>query len=434
MNLRPFELFLIIGFVLMGLVALALISVYKPPADPTKTALTGVVEIWGTLDKNAFYRTLEPIIEQEPAYRAITYTQIEPEAFDNQLLNALAEDRGPDLIILPHEELVSYRSKLQPITYDSFPERNFRDLYIDGAELFALNEGVYAYPLMVDPLVMYWNRDILARQNMVNPPTSWEAIVNNIVPSFVSRDFNRNISMSPIAFGEFRNVTHASDIISMLTLQGGSQMVLEGNEGRYQILLNRVPGGNAVPFESALTFYTNFASPSNPLYSWNRARPNDRDAFIGESLILYFGKGSEARSLAAQNPNLNFDIAEVPQGAGATIRRTYGTFYGLGLLRSASNRQGAAVALQLVGGQAFSQAFADQLGMAPAHRQALAGGSTDTYGIIVYRSAIMARGWLQPDKARVDTIFTQAVEDVLANRLRPSEAADDAVGRLSQEY
>jgi len=418
----------------MGLTALALISTYKPPADPTKTALSGVVEIWGTLESGAFYRTLNPVIEREPAYRVISYVQKDEANFEQELLNALAEDRGPDLVILPHEELVSYRSKLQPISYEAFPLRNFRDLYIDGAELFALTEGVYAYPLAIDPLVMFWNRDILARQNVINPPASWEAVVNNIVPSFVERDFNRNISLSPIAFGEYRNVTHATEILAMLTLQGGSTMVEEGTEGRYRILLNRVPNGNGVPLESALTFYTNFASPSNPLYSWNRARPNDRDAFVGESLILYFGKGSEARGIAAQNPNLNFDIAEVPQGAGATIRRTYGTFYGLGLLRSARNKQGAAIAMQLIGGQDFSQAFATELGMAPAHRQALAGGNSGTYGTIVYRSAISARGWLQPDPERVDGIFTQMVEDVLANRLRPSAAADDAVGRLSQEY
>jgi ABC-type glycerol-3-phosphate transport system substrate-binding protein len=183
-----------------------------------------------------------------------------------------------------------------------------------------------------------------------------------------------------------------------------------------------------------VTFYTNFASPSNPLYSWNRARPNDRDAFLSEDLILYFGKGSEARSLNAQNPNLNFDIAEVPQGAAATVRRTYGTFYGLSLLKSSDNKSGAYLAMQLIGGADFSKAMADALGMAPAHRSSLAAGSSDTYGRIVYTTAIVARGWLSPSPKAVDTVFAQMVEDILANRRQPNEAAEDAVGRMSQEY
>jgi hypothetical protein len=59
------------------------------------------------------------------------------DTFDADVLNALAEDRGPDLLLLPHEELVAYRSKLQPIPFENFPERDFRNLYIDGAELWA---------------------------------------------------------------------------------------------------------------------------------------------------------------------------------------------------------------------------------------------------------------------------------------------------------
>jgi ABC-type glycerol-3-phosphate transport system substrate-binding protein len=434
MNLRPFELFLIIGFGLLGLLALGLLATYKPPADTTAVALGGPVDIWGTLPEDAFYQTLRPILETEPAYASIRYTEMNADTFDADVLNALAEDRGPDLLLLPHEELVAYRSKLQPIPYENFPERDFRNLYIDGAELWARTDGIYGYPLMVDPLVMYWNRDILSSKNVLSAPKTWEAIVNDIVPTFVERDFNRNITLSPLAFGEYRNVTNAAAVLGMLTIQGGSSLVVEGSEGRYQLLLNQTADRGRTPLEAAATFYTNFSSPSNPLYSWNRARPVDRDAFLSEDLILYFGKGSEARGLAAQNPNLNFDIAEVPQGAAATLRRTYGTFYGLSLLRSSDNKQGAYIAMQLIGGADFSRAYAEYLGMAPVHRTSLASGSSDTYGRIIYSTAVVARGWLSPKPTAVDTVFGQMVEDILANRRRPADAAGDAVGRLSQEY
>ncbi|MFM2339623.1 MAG: hypothetical protein RLZZ360_259 [Candidatus Parcubacteria bacterium] len=433
MNLRPFELFLVLGFGLLGLLALGLLATYKPPADTTKVAL-GTVDIWGTLQEDAFYATLKPILETDPAYAAIRYTQKSESTFASEVLNALAEDRGPDLLLLPHEELVSYRSKIQPIPYDNFPERDFKNLYVDGAELWAMTDGIYGYPLMIDPLVMYWNRDILSSKNVLSAPKTWEAVVNDIVPTFVERDFNRNITLSPLAFGEYRNVTNANAILSMLTIQGGSQLVTEGSDGRYIVGLNQTPDRSRMPLESAATFYTNFASPSNPLYSWNRARPIDRDAFLSEDLILYFGKGNEAREIAAQNPNLNFDLAEVPQGAAATIRRTYGTFYGLSLLRSSDNKNGAYLAMQFIGGANFSQGMADRLGMAPAHRATLASGSSDTYGRIIYTAAVAARGWLSPTRSSVDNIFTQMVEDILANRRRPGDAAGDAVGRLSQEY
>lgn len=279
---------------------------------------------------------------------------------------------------------------------------------------------------------MYYNRDLMSTKNIINPPTTWESVVNDIVPTLVERDFGRNIIRSPLAFGEYRNVTHAFDVLSMLLLQGGSSLVTE-NGNKYRIELDSaVSGGTA--FENALTFYTNFASPSNPLYSWNRAQQNDRDEFLGEGLVLYFGKGSEANEIASLNPNLNFDIAEVPQGGTATVRRTYGSMYGLTLMRSSGNPNGALAVMRLLSNPKNSTLISNALSMAPASRAGLSQGSNDRYGRIIYSTAPVARGWLNPEPAKAQDIFTQMVEDVLANRARPTQATSDALGRLRDVY
>ncbi|MBY0537854.1 ABC transporter substrate-binding protein [Patescibacteria group bacterium] len=433
MKLRPFELVLVTIFGLLALVALAMISTYKPPVDETTQALGDSVVIWGTVPNETFQQVLIPLKEQIEAYRAVSYVEKDARSFDSELLNALAENRGPDIIFIPHEKLLENRSKIQPVSYESFPLRDFQNLYIDGAEIFALRDGVYAYPVAIDPLVMYYNRDLLATKNIINPPATWEGVVNDIIPALVERDYNRSILRSPLAFGEYRNVNNSFAIMSMLLLQGGSAMVSEG-DGKYLINLNMSINRAGLPFENALTFYTNFASPSNPLYSWNRALGLDRDEFVSERLVLYFGKGSEARQLAAQNPNLNFDIAEVPQGAQSTVRRTYASFYGLALLKSSPNKAGAFTVLQTLGAADKSQVIADALNMAPAHRTNLNAGSNDQYGRIAYQSSIVARGWLSPSPARTNEIFGQMVDDVLSNRARPSQSANDAVSRLSELY
>lgn len=433
MKMRPFELVLVTVFGLLGLVALAMISTYKPSQDVTTQTLGNSVVIWGTVPASAFQAVLGPLKEEIKAYSVVSYVEKDARSFDGELLNALAEGRGPDIVFIPHEKLIQSRSKLQSISYESFPRRDFQNLYIDGAEIFALNDGVYAYPVAIDPLVMYYNRDLLATKNIINPPTTWEGVVNEIIPTLVERDYNRTIIRSPLAFGEYRNINNSFEIMSMLLLQGGSAFVAEREE-KYQILMNTTVNGNGQPLENALTFYTNFASPSNPLYTWNRALNLDRDEFLAERLVLYFGKGSEARSLATQNTNLNFDIAEVPQGATANVRRTYASFYGLALLKSSPNKNGAFTVLQALGSANRSQVLADALNMAPAHRSTLTAGSNDQYGRITYKSSIVARGWLSPDPVRADEIFGGIVEDVLTNRFRPSESASDAVARLSEVY
>jgi len=433
MKLRPFELVLITIFGVMGLIALVLLSTYKPAPSKTALSLGESVKIWGTVDAGAFETILKLLIEANPAYRVVSYIQKDVNTFDDELLNALADGVGPDILFLSHEQLVQYRNKIQPFSYDQFPLPDFQSRYIDGAEIFALSDGIYAFPAVIDPLVMYWNRDILGTYNFITPPASWETIVNETVPTLVKRDFNRTIIRSPLAFGEYRNITNGFAVISMLLLQGGSDLVTEG-DNEYKLNLNQAKSGKGEPFTIAVNFYTNFASPGNPLYSWNRAQSNDRLQFLKEDLVLYFGKGSEGKSLAFQNPNLNFSMAEVPQGATANIRRTYGTFYGYALLRSSRNLTGAQLVLQELGSASNVEKLATALLMAPSFRSLLIAGSDDQYGRIIYSSAVVARGWLNPKPTATNDIFTEMIEDILALRSRPSEATRDATGRLSAVY
>lgn len=432
MKLRPFELVMVTIFGVMGLVALVLLSTYSPPSESETPLISGEVLIWGTVDSKAFYDVLRPLYDTIPDYRKINYVQKNPSSFDSDLINALADGVAPDILFLPHEQLVQYRNRIQSISYDDFPLTDFRSRYLDGAEIFAMSDGVYAYPVAVDPLVLYWNRDILASYNYLEAPKTWEVLVNEMVPTLIERDFNRTIIRSPLAFGEYRNVNNAFSIISLLLLQGGSLMVSEDGE-RYQLKLDESVA-NSRPFANSLSFYTGFASPSNALYSWNRSKALDRDEFLAEDLVFYFGKGSEARTISQRNPNLNFSVAEVPQGQTATVRRTYATFYGLALLRASKNKNDAFQAMQVFGSGENSKKIADTLGMAPAHRVQAMSGSNDVYGRISYTSALVARGWLSPEPKQVNDIFTRAVEDILANRASASGAASDVMGRLRDVY
>ena len=247
--------------------------------------------------------------------------------FSVTLTNALADGTGPDLLLLSHEQLVELRRRIAPISYESFPIRDIRSNYVDGADIFAMSDGLYAYPIAVDPLMLYWNRNLFSSKNLLSAPTTWESLIA-YVPALTERDFDRTIIKSAIAMGEYQNIRNAFGTISALLLQSGSRFVEEAEGNRYDIYLDTsVAGGR--PLVSTIDFYTRFSRPTNSLYSWNRSFSEDRQEFLAENLAMYFGYGSEGREIERLNPNLSFDIAEVPQGASATVRRTYGNFYGL---------------------------------------------------------------------------------------------------------
>lgn len=431
MKIRPFEIVLITIFVVAGLAALALLSMYQP-AGKAGPSLGASVIIWGTVPTEAFTAVLRPLVEVDKSFQVVQYVEKDARTFDNDLLNALADGNGPDIIFLPSEKLVQHRSRIRALTESNFPTRDFRDRYIGGADIFALADGVYAYPVAVDPLVMYYNRTLLGDKSIVYPPKTWPEMMPEI-PTLVQKDYNRTISRAAVAFGEYANVTHAYDVLSLLLLQGGSSLVVEvGNQ--YKVLLDQDVTGNIRPLGNALNWYSFFSNPTKETYSWNSALPDDRSAFVSEKLVFYFGKGSEGVSLQRQNPNLKFDVTTVPQGGIDTTKRTYATFYGLSLLKASRNPDGALAVMATLGSSDKSKVIADALHMAPAHLSTLNAGSNDIYGRISYEAAKVARGWLAPAPDKVDQILRTAVESVRNNRREATDAATDAVRSMSEAY
>ncbi len=433
MKLRPFELVLVVVFGTLMFVALILLRTYDAPPDENVSQV-GAISIWGVLPDATFNKMLSTVRDSDEGFKQVTYRYIPEENFDEVFVNALADQTPPDLLLIPHDRLIKHRARLEAIPYESFPVRDFRSMYIDGASIFTLSDGVYGFPIAVDPLLMYWNRDIFTSGGFLVAPTTWEEVVGDTVPTLTVRNFNRKIERSALAMGEYSNIKNAFPLLSLLLLQGGSSLVTE-SQNQYKILINQsVSNSAATPFANAATFFTNFSNTQNTLYSWNRSLTLDRDMFLSEDLALYFGFASEGKELEAKNPNLSFDVAEVPQGQTATVKRTYGTYYGLVVPKAAKNKTGSFTVMQKIGNQENAKLLADGYQMAPVHRATLLGGSNDIYGRIAYISANYARGWLSPDSEKLDTVFTTMLDDINANRSDISSATNDAIGRIQQLY
>lgn len=432
--MRPFQIGLLSSFAILGVLSVVLLAGFDIVRNQQENPYGDGVIIWGTLDEQAFYQVFIDVTQDNKNFKVVEYYEKDPRTFEEELVNAIAEGRSPDAILLPSEDLVTYRSKIQPIPYETLPQRTFKDQYLDGFEIFMLPEGTYALPFAVDPLILYWNRDILAAAGLAEAPRSWESLVNLVAPAVTVRNSSREIIMSTIAFGEFRNVLYATEVISMLIMQSGSRMV-EATERGYEVALDDpVVEGARKPMEAALQFFLDFSNANSALYSWNRSQPDDLTAFLAEDLALYFAKGSDYQRIRELNPNFNFDVAPVPQGATATTKRSYGTFYGFAILKASQNKNGAYQAISTITSPAVSATITERVNLAPANRSLIAAGSSDPFRQLIMQQALVARSWLIPDKNDTDGIFQLMVEDVSSNRLKVGNAVSDAVRRLELAY
>ncbi|MFT7644446.1 MAG: ABC-type glycerol-3-phosphate transport system substrate-binding protein [Candidatus Paceibacteria bacterium] len=439
MKLRPFELTLVVAFGIMAMVALFIVNSYE--AGPSsgvdgQIAFSGSVEIWGTLPADVINGVLRDLTEDIDEYRNVSYKYYSPSNFNDKLLRALADGEGPDLLLISQEKLVEMRPRIQPFSYEAFPIPDIRNLYLDGAQIFALSDGLYGYPIAVDPMMMYWNRNILTNQGYLEPPRTWEVLVNTMFPDLIQRNFDRTITLSVVAMGGYKNIRNAFGIISSLFIQRGSQRVgdVAGNQNKYTIKLQSTENAEGDPLKAAADFYTRFSRPSNALYSWNHALDEDRQQFVSGDLVMYFGYGSEGPQIELLNPNLNFDIAEIPQGANSNIRRTYGKFYALTMLKASDNKSAASVVMLNLSGEVLSSRIAVESNMVPVRRSIVSQGSNTIYGRATYQSAQVALGWLNPELAATDKIFETLVNDINENRRPLNEAVNDVSLRLREEY
>jgi ABC-type glycerol-3-phosphate transport system substrate-binding protein len=432
--MRPFQIVLLAGFAFLAVVALIFLSVYETGKRQEERAYGERVSIWGTLPQAIVQDTIRENSVDDKGFNVVEYQQVSESTFVTELVNAIAEGRSPDLIILNSTSLVQLRSKLFAIPYSTISQRNFKDSYVDGAEVFAFDDGIYGVPFAVDPMVMYWNRDLFSSNGLAQAPTSWEEVVSDVVPQITTRDTNRNVLTSGVAFGVYQNIQHAKETLLLLSLQSGSKMVTQAGSS-YSVSLNEpITAGAQAPLETVVQFYTDFSNVNSPLYSWNQAMPTDKNAFLAGDLGLYFGFGSEYSDIEKKNPNLNFDMAMVPQGASATALRTYGDFYAFAIPRASKNAQGAFAVAQKLANAQNGQTLASGLEMSSVQRSVIAQGDGNPFRNIILQSALIARSWLDPKPSASDDVFMQMVEDIISNRARIGEAIGDAIDRLSLIY
>lgn len=433
MNIRPFEIALIVVFGLSALIGLIVMSNFQGNGDPEAKLYGDSVVIWGTLDEKPINDYINELSTSNKALGVVDYVQKDERTFENDLLNAIADGESPDLVILPHTLLVTYRSKLQVIPFETMSQRSFMDSYIDGAEIFMRSDGIYGIPFAVDPLVMYWNRDIFSSAGLSTPPKTWESLLGESVRALVKQNDQREILQSAVAFGEYDNVRHAKDILSMLFLQAGTSIV-EENNGKYAVTLNRGADSALSPGDAVLSFYSQFSSPTREAYSWNRSKQSDRAEFAGGALALYFGPGSERKAIERENANLNYDIAPVPQGGGGAVRRDFGTFYAFAIPRASRNIPGAFGVANLFSTEANAKTLAHLYDFAPVMRSSYGGTTGDAFKDVVYQSGLISRGWLDPSPEGSADVFRNMVEEVKKGQVRTKSIILDTVQELENLF
>jgi ABC-type glycerol-3-phosphate transport system substrate-binding protein len=420
-----FQLISIIVFIALAIFGVLVFSGAIPIGNSSAPGSLGTVVLWGTARSDIISQPLTDFNDANPTFK-VQYVQKSASTFDQDLLEALANGTGPDMIFLPDNLVFHYANKIIPIPYASYPLASFKTNFAGAGEVFLTGGGILAFPMSIDPLVMYYNRSQLDANGIVSPPTDWDQLSADVA-LLTKKDNTNKIIKSAVALGHFSNITHAKDIISALFMQAGNPIITEQN-GIFRSSIGASSSGSVLA--SILKFYISFADPNSSVYSWNKSFPNSMDAFSRQDLAFYFGYASELSSLVSANPNENFLAAPFPQIKNANFKLTNAHVTGLALMASTKNLTASFTAASLMATGNFAATFATATRVPPARRDLLQVKPDDAYSPTFYDSALFGKSWLDPSPKNTDDIFSNMIEGVLSNNMTVDSAISDAGNKL----
>jgi len=193
---------------------------------------------------------------------------------------------------------MDFASELSPLPADIMSVADYQSTFYPVAfNSASVGNNIYAIPLMYDGLVLFYNKDFFEGVDVASELSTWEGFRRKAVEltQWEENDPKKNILQAGAAFGATGNISHASDLLSLLFAQSEVDPLTELE---------------TQPAIDALTFYTNFVRED---HIWDETLPYSINAFANGQVAMIFGPSWRALNIRDLNPELNFAAVPVPQ-------------------------------------------------------------------------------------------------------------------------
>ncbi len=414
----PYALLIVVsGISLMGFGCRA------PQKVQTTTNTTLVV--WGLWQDSD---VMGPIVRafKESTGIAVEYKKIASVAtYEAELLNALAEGRGPDIFVINNTWVEAKRGRLIPAPVEIINERQLQDEFVDVVANDVTRDGlVYALPTSVDTMALYYNNNLFNSAGISASPKTWQEFQQDVIKlTQVSR--LGVIGQSGAAIGTAVNINRAPDILQMLMMQSGLK-ILDTSRGERRIDIANDVG------QRALSFYTDFSNKSKQVYTWDVGQDYSIDAFAEGKTAMLFNYSYQIPTLKAKNPRLQFSVGSVPQIGGNTTQVTFASYWPFAVSASSRSPQAAWQFVRFLASKPVAETMNRAQGVPPARRDAVPDYVADPIMGVFAEQSLKAQSWPRVDIVATDGIFTTMIDSVATGGTAISDALKQAQDQLQR--
>jgi len=397
------------------------------------------LEMWGLYDPPAVVNSLINSFVKEHKNISIHYTQKEAAPYYDDLIKGFANNKAPDIFILPGNWLPMFQDKISTLDLNKDKDLNLRIINETYPQIvqddLVSNNSLLGIPLSIDTLALYYNKDIFDYYKIPLPPQTWEDVLA-LVPKLRKTNSQGQVTRAAIALGASDNINWSADILSELMMKLGSSMVDKQNAKI--IFGDSITQNNTrlIPGVEALKEYTQFANPKSKYYTWGNNFPNSIYAFSQGKTAMIIGYNLAQQIIKKESPDLRYGITQFPffgfENIGNQIN--YGRTMNVVVSNRSQAKQAAWQFLKYLSSQGVSQFYFSQTKNPPAKLDLISSAMKDSQAGIFTSQILTSRNWYQFDFQQISPLFSKMINDVTLGNISPDQAVSSAASGIELEW
>jgi ABC-type glycerol-3-phosphate transport system substrate-binding protein len=394
------------------------------------------LEYWGVWDSlSQVGGVIKAYQDKHPTVK-ITYRNFRYEEYEQELLEAWADDRGPDLFAIPVTWLKEYQHRIVPVPpsikmpvwemqgtikqekavvlkdFKSLSPHDVQQRYVPVVyDDVILSGQIYGLPLSLDTLVTFYNSTMLDKASIPEPIKDFHDLIEQ-VPKLTRVTEDNRIIQSAVALGGTDNIPRYFDILSSLLLQNEVDIKgpwFEPTRSSY----------SAERLVQVLNFYTDFARPGRVSYSWNSDLPNAFEMFASGKLAYFFGYSYHADELQARGMQFNWGITNFPQTRGAEGTKYYTDYWVNVVAKKSANPGPAWDFIQNASGQELVRSYL-KTNKKPTALRSLITEQLEDIDLRIFASQVLtADNWYEGYNIGLAEQYTAEILDGLVSEENP---------------
>jgi ABC-type glycerol-3-phosphate transport system substrate-binding protein len=305
-----------------------------PSESDNGVIIEGQVELdyWGLWEPPSVVQPLIDEFEDQNPNIKINYSQQTFSNYESKLFTRLRQATGatepaPDIFRIHNTWTPKYYQYLSPVPAQIMTAEEYQEKFYPTAisDFTAKDGNIYAIPWYLDGLVVFYNKQLLAQEEIQKPPSDWDSFFE-LAQDLTQKDASGRILQSGLAIGTSRNINHSAEILAYLFLLEGIEVI---DETRTQVTLN------TPRVERVFETYTDFARGDDAI--WSSTLRTDLEMFFSGDLAMMIAPSWRAFDIIEAAPTIEFDTATLPQLEANPENVYYSTYWGDTVSKASTN-------------------------------------------------------------------------------------------------